>query len=138
MAQCVGVVVGAALLRGDRVLAAQRSYPPELAGCWEFPGGKVGAGEDERAALARECREELGVEIAVGARLGEDTATSGGRSVLRVYAARLVAGDPVAREHAALRWLCAGELDEVAWLDADRPLLPPLRVLLRATEASPR
>ena len=59
----VAVVVGAALLDKGRVLAARRSAPPEVAGGWEFPGGKVNPGESEREALVRECREELGVEV---------------------------------------------------------------------------
>lgn len=126
--QPVAVVVGAALLDGaGRVLAAQRARPPELAGWWEFPGGKVEPGEPPAAALVRECREELGVDIEVGARLGGDLPVQGGGAVLRVWTARIRAGEPVAREHAALRWLAADELDEVAWLPADRPLIDLLR-----------
>lgn len=124
------LVVGAAVVRDGCVLAAQRAYPPELAGCWEFPGGKVRPGEDEAAALVRECREELGVDVEVGDRVGQDGGTSDGAAVLRVFLARLLDGEPVAREHQALRWLRADELDDVAWLDADRPLLPHLRALL--------
>ena len=68
----------------------------------------------------------------MGPRLGPDLATVGGTAVLRVRVARLVRGEPVAREHLALRWLAADGLDDVDWLDADRPLLGPLRVLLRS------
>jgi len=132
------VVVGAALLAGGRVLAAERSYPPARAGRWEFPGGKVGAGETERAALVRECREELGVDVRVGERLGDDLPTADGGAVLRVYAAELVAGEPVAREHRSLRWLGSAELGDVPWLAADRPLLAPLRTLLLDHAPPPR
>jgi 8-oxo-dGTP diphosphatase len=126
------VVVGAALLDGEgRVLAAQRAAPPELAGRWEFPGGKVEPGESETAALVRECREELGVEVELDARLGEDLPVELGGAVLRVWTGRIVAGTPAATEHAALRWLDPAELDEVDWLPADRPLLDALRPLLR-------
>ena len=122
------VVVGAALRDGaGRVLAAQRAGPAELAGRWEFPGGKVEAGETERAALVRECREELGVEVEVGERLGGDVPLGGGQAVLRVWTGRVVAGTPVAHEHTALRWLVADQLDEVDWLPADRPLAELLR-----------
>lgn len=124
------VVVGAAILAGGRVLAAQRSYPSELAGRWEFPGGKVRPGEPQGAALARELREELGVRIAVGRRLAPDLPTVGGTAVLRVHVARLLAGTPTRHEHQALRWLDGDELDDLEWLDADRPLLTPLRGLL--------
>ncbi|MFF0655850.1 MULTISPECIES: (deoxy)nucleoside triphosphate pyrophosphohydrolase [Micromonospora] len=125
------VVVGAAIIEGGRVLACERSAPPEVAGRWEFPGGKVEPGEAETDALARECAEELGVRVAVGARVGRDVRMAHGRSVLRVYAARLLHGDePKALEHAELRWLSATELDSVDWLPADVPIVAALRPLL--------
>ncbi|MFY1657480.1 (deoxy)nucleoside triphosphate pyrophosphohydrolase [Micromonospora sp. WMMD1274] len=125
------MVVGAAIIEGGRVLACERSAPPEVAGRWEFPGGKVEPGEAETDALARECIEELGVRVAVGARVGRDVRMAHGRSVLRVYAARLLHGDePKALEHAALRWLSAAELDSVDWLPADVPIVAALRPLL--------
>ena len=55
---------------------AQRERPPELAGLWELPGGKVAPGESDADALARELREELGIEVTVGERLGHDVALS--------------------------------------------------------------
>ncbi|MEN3362676.1 MAG: 8-oxo-dGTP diphosphatase [Mycobacteriales bacterium] len=122
------VVVGAALLDpAGRVLAAQRSRPPELAGRWEFPGGKVEPGESETAALIRECQEELGVRVRLDARLGGDLPVQGGAGVLRVWTGRITAGQPSAREHRALRWLAPDELDDVDWLPADRPLIDLLR-----------
>ncbi len=125
------MVVGAAIIKGGRVLACERSAPPEVAGRWEFPGGKVEPGEAETDALARECVEELGVRVAVGARVGRDVRMAHGRSVLRVYAARLLHGDqPKALEHAELRWLSAAELDSVDWLPADVPIVAALRPLL--------
>ncbi|AYF31751.1 (deoxy)nucleoside triphosphate pyrophosphohydrolase [Micromonospora tulbaghiae] len=125
------MVVGAAIIEGGRVLACERSAPPEVAGRWEFPGGKVEPGEAETDALARECVEELGVRVAVGARVGRDVRMAHGRSVLRVYAARLLHGDePKALEHAELRWLSAAELDSVDWLPADVPIVAALRPLL--------
>jgi 8-oxo-dGTP diphosphatase len=120
-------VVAAALLDGaGRVLAAQRSRPPELAGRWEFAGGKVEPGESDTAALVRECREELGVEIEPIARLGPDLPAAGG-GVLRAWTARIVSGQPWPHEHLALRWLSADQLTEVDWLPGDLPLLGPLR-----------
>ena len=61
------IVVAGALISGSLLLVAQRARPPELAGLWELPGGKVAAGESDAIALARELREELGVEVTVGA-----------------------------------------------------------------------
>jgi 8-oxo-dGTP diphosphatase len=128
------VVVGAAIVRDGTVLAARRAAPPELAGRWELPGGQVEADESEVAALRRECREELGASIRVGARLGPDlrlSPTSG--RLLRVYLAALEPGsaEPAALEHAELRWVGPVELDGLDWLDADRALLPDLAAALR-------
>lgn len=127
---CVpAVVVAAAILSGrpPRLLAAQRAAPQALAGRWELPGGKVEPGEGEVDALVRECREELGVEIVVGPRAAPDVPTVDGTAVLRTYLARVVAGVPAPLEHAALRWLAAAELDAVAWLDADLPVIDAIR-----------
>jgi len=116
------VVVGAAIVRGGRLLAARRSAPRAVAGGWEFPGGKVEPGESEVDALVRECREELGVKIGVGALLG--TAAHDGL-VLRVYRAALLAGEPrPLQDHDELRWLAVDEVADVPWLAADMPLLP--------------
>ncbi|MGA4729283.1 (deoxy)nucleoside triphosphate pyrophosphohydrolase [Micromonospora taraxaci] len=128
------VIVGAAIIRDGRVLACARSAPPEVAGMWEFPGGKVEPGEAEVDALVRECVEELAVRVEIGDRVGRDVRMAHGRSVLKVYAARLLDGDePQALEHEALRWLTADELDSVTWLPADAPIVAALRpVLLRS------
>jgi 8-oxo-dGTP diphosphatase len=122
------VIVAAAIVDGDppRVLAAQRAYPAELAGYWELPGGKVHPGEEQADALVRECREELGVTVVAGPRVGGDVAIGGGR-VLRVWWARLVAGRPEPLEHSQLRWLRHDELDEVEWLPSDTPVMAAVR-----------
>jgi 8-oxo-dGTP diphosphatase len=128
-------VVGAAVVDGRRVLVAQRSGGP-YDGLWEFPGGKVEPGESDLSALVRECREELGVEVAPQAFLGEvllDGRVGGGEpgtSTLRVWWARPAGGEPTAHEHAQLRWVGADELDGLDWIAADRPLLPAVRKLL--------
>ena len=125
------VIVCAAILddHGRRVLAAQRSAPPALAGGWEFPGGKVEPGESDEDALSRECREELAVDIVVGERLGPEVSI-GATGVLRLWTARVREGSPRPLEHSQLRWLTAGELAEVAWLPADLPLVAELERLL--------
>ncbi|MEP7055490.1 MAG: (deoxy)nucleoside triphosphate pyrophosphohydrolase [Actinomycetota bacterium] len=127
-------VVGAALLRGagreTEVLAAQRMSPAFLAGMWEFVGGKVEDGEDEIVALRRECREEIGVEIAVGVRVGSDVEITGRGLTLRVWTARISAGEPRPTEHHELRWLPMAELFGVPWLPADVPIVHELFTLL--------
>jgi 8-oxo-dGTP diphosphatase len=116
------LVVAAAIRRGGRVLAARRVRP--VAG-WEFPGGKVEAGETEPDALVREIREELAAEVAVGARLGE---AGDGRIRLVLYDATLTGAEPRAlHDHDALRWVGVDELDELDWLPIDRQLLDRLR-----------
>ena len=125
------LVVAAAIVRDGRLLAARRSSPAHLAGGWEFPGGKVEAGEREVEALARECREELGVEIDVGKPLG-DARDDGLRMLL--YAARLCSGMPQPlQDHSALRWVSLGEIAELDWLPVDEKLLPVVRAHLHGT-----
>jgi 8-oxo-dGTP diphosphatase len=124
------VVVGAAIVDGGLVLATRRTSPPELAGRWEFPGGKVEPGETPEAALVREVGEELGCVIAVDGWLA-GSAPIGTSYELRVALARLVDGDPHPHEHDAVRWLGGDELGEVDWLEPDRPFLGELAALLR-------
>lgn len=123
-------VVGAAVVRAGRVLAARRTTPPETAGRWEFPGGKVGDDEARDAALVREVAEELGCTVEVRRWLG-GLAVVGDSHVLYVALCRLVDGEPEPREHDALRWLGPDELDDVDWLGPDRPFLRELESLLR-------
>lgn len=117
------IVVGAALLEAGRLLAARRSAPEELAGRWELPGGKVEPGEAPEAALVRELREELGVAAEVLERVPGAWPLKP-PYVLHVWTARLLpgSGDPEPLEdHDELRWLDAGELWDVDWLDQDVP-----------------
>lgn len=121
------VVVGAAIVEVGRLLAARRTAPVDLAGGWELPGGKVDPGEQPEAALVREVYEELGCTVEVGERLHVD-GEPGAEPLrpgleLHAYACRLVAGEPVPRERDAVRWLMPEELDEPAWLPADRPFV---------------
>jgi 8-oxo-dGTP diphosphatase len=125
------VIVAAVIIVAGRVLACERSAPPEVAGKWEFPGGKVEPGETEAAALARECLEELGVRVQVGERVGPDVSLAHGRAVLRVFAVTLLGGDvPRALEHTSMRWLGPDELTSVRWLPADKPIVAELPRLL--------
>jgi len=118
-------VVGAAILRDGRVLAARRTSPATAAGRWEFPGGKVEPGETPAQALVREIAEELGCRLQVTGWLEGEVAI-GATHVLTVALAT-VEGEPMPHEHDALVWLGLDELDRVDWLDPDRPFLPELR-----------
>ena len=127
-------VVGAALVRTDgagrrSVLASRRTEPPHLAGYWEFAGGKVEPGESDEQALARELREELGVEASIGQRVGADLPI-GETAVLRVYLAELVSGTPLLIDHDEHRWLSPDQLRDVPWLPVDLPVVAELQQLL--------
>ena len=133
-------VVAAAILSADgkQVLAARRTSPPEAAGRWELPGGKVEEGETPEAALIREIGEELGClievldwmegESPIGGSTGPTNETS--RARLIAATARVTAGEPRPREHDQILWLAAEDLDSVDWLEPDRPFLDPLRHVL--------
>ncbi len=125
------LVMGAAIVRDGRVLAARRARPEGLAGGWEFPGGKAEPGETPEAAVVREIAEELGCTVEVTGHLaGEVTIREG--YTLRVAVARLSEGEPVPREdeHDAVRWVGPEDLDELTWLEPDLPFLDELREVL--------
>jgi 8-oxo-dGTP diphosphatase len=129
------VIVAAVIIAERKVLACERSAPPEVAGRWEFPGGKVEPGETDAQALVRECAEELGVRVTVGARVGPDVPLAHGRAVLRVFAVTLLHGDqPQALEHSSMRWLGLDDLDSVHWLPADRPIVAELPALMSVAD----
>ncbi|MER6348551.1 (deoxy)nucleoside triphosphate pyrophosphohydrolase [Streptomyces sp. NPDC001595] len=117
------VVVGAALIDDGRLLAARRSAPPELAGRWELPGGKVEPGERPDGALVRELREELGVDSETVERVPGEWPLRP-PYVLHVWTARLRPGsappEPL-QDHDALRWLAPAEIWDVDWLEQDVP-----------------
>ena len=126
------IVVGGALLHEGRVLAACRSAPAEVAGRWEFPGGKLEPGESSAAALERELREELGVEARAVARIPGAWPVRAGLE-LHIWTAELLSGTPEPlQDHSELRWLTAAQLSEVDWLDQDRFALPHVSALLVA------
>ncbi|MBA3489092.1 MAG: (deoxy)nucleoside triphosphate pyrophosphohydrolase [Longispora sp.] len=133
------MIVGAAIVRDGRVLACARAEPPELAGGWEFPGGKVELGEEEGPALLREIEEELGIIVQIGERIGPDVRLSHGKAVLKIWLATVIEGEPQLLEHAEMRWLAAHELNTVSWLPADAPIVDALREYLpeHSTEQRP-
>lgn len=121
-------VVGAVIVDDGLVLCAQRGPDGELAGQWEFPGGKIEPDETPRGALKREIAEELGCVIEVG---DEVTTTlheyDFGLVTLTTFWCRLVEGTPALREHAGITWLAPAELDTLAWAPADIPAVALIR-----------
>ena len=120
-------VVAGLVLREDKVLLARRSPTMSLPGVWEFPGGKIEAGEGAGAALERELDEELGVTVRALRELAVSELPQGDRLLcLEGWLAELVAGEPEAREHDALCWLRPGEVARDTLAPADLPLLDAL------------
>lgn len=115
-------VVGAVIIREGLVLCAQRGMGGNLAGLWEFPGGKIEPGESPAVALEREIAEELDCAIEVGDLI---TTTSHeyefGIVILTTFYCRLISGTPTTREHADIRWLLPAELTTIDWAPADIP-----------------
>ena len=111
----------------SRFLVQQRLPGKARANLWEFPGGKVEAGESDEAALARECREELDVELSVGRRLWGTTHAYEDLTVtLELFAARVVSGEPKALGAQALRFCTFDEMRAMPFCEADVPLLEAL------------
>jgi 8-oxo-dGTP diphosphatase len=126
------IVVAGALIVGDKLLVAQRDRPPELAGRWELPGGKVAPGETEAAALARELAEELGIEVSVGPVLAGDVALSETMTLRAFRVTQTCGATAHPHDHRAVRWVATPELDGLDWVPADRIWIPELRHLLSA------
>ena len=136
----VAAVIVDDLAHPTRLLAARRATPRSLAGGWEFPGGKVEPGEDPIAALHRELAEELQITVDLGVELcppaGSAWPIVAGHE-MRLWFAVVTSGTPTPTGgHDQLRWLAGEELDQVAWLPADTPIVTQLRLLLAAVGPS--
>jgi 8-oxo-dGTP diphosphatase len=127
-ARPVMLVVAAALYDAHgRVLIAQRPPGRHLAGRWEFPGGKVAQGEAEAAALTRELREELGIEVLSSRPFMRLAHRYADRSVeLSLWIVERFAGVPRALDGQHLRWVAPADLSAADLLEADRPFVEAL------------
>jgi ADP-ribose pyrophosphatase len=123
-------VVAAVIVHDGRLFATQRGYG-EWKDYWEFPGGKVEAGETREDALHREILEELETEISVDDFLCTvDYDYPSFHLTMHCYLCSILSGDLHLVEHEAARWLAAGELRSVAWLPADLSILPLIEEIL--------
>ena len=133
----VHVVAGAVIDAAGRVLIAQRPAGKHLAGGWEFPGGKLDAGEDRRAGLARELREELGISISTPRPLIRVRHTYDyGGVLIDMWVVRHYRGEPRGLDGQELRWCTPKELEATELLPADGPIVAALRLPERLTQAS--
>ncbi|PQZ96646.1 DNA mismatch repair protein MutT [Arthrobacter sp. MYb224] len=127
--QIVAVAIVDSFASPTKMLAARRNRPAALAGLWEFPGGKVEPGESDIEAVHRELREELGVQLTLGAEVTGPLAQGWAlneQAAMRVWFATISSGTPDTLDgHDQLAWLA---LDEslgaaVPWIKADAPIV---------------
>ncbi|WP_427132833.1 (deoxy)nucleoside triphosphate pyrophosphohydrolase [Pseudarthrobacter sp. S9] len=135
----VGGAVVDSLAEPGRLLVARRTAPPQFAGMWELPGGKVESGESAEQALHRELLEELGVRVRLGSELPAGSAAGwplNERAAMRVWFAELADGEPRPLEdHDELRWMDLRNREEVLglpWIPADFPIVEALLAAVQA------
>lgn len=118
------IKVAAAVIQNDKnmILCALRSPTMSLANLWEFPGGKLEEGENAQEALVREIHEELGCKIEAG-KIIADIHHEYEKIIVNLISiqAKIVEGEPVAKEHSELRWVPVSELESLEWAPADIP-----------------
>ena len=125
------IEVVAALIRNNgKFMICQRPEHKSRPLMWEFPGGKVEAGETKEAALARECREELSIELEVGKMFADSTFVYPDISVhLSLFEAKIVSGEPKLLEHRDIRWITPEEAHLFEFSPADVPFVEKLVIL---------
>ena len=121
-------VVAALIWGGERFLACQRPAHKARGLLWEFVGGKVEPGETKEQALIRECREELGVTVAVGDVYMEVDHVYPDLTVhLTLFCAAIAEGVPQKLEHHDIRWITVEEIDQYPFCPADEEILERLK-----------
>ena len=135
--QIVGAALVDSLEQPAKLLVARRSAPPEFAGMWEFPGGKIEPGETPQEALHRELAEELGIKVGLGSELQCPTSHGwplNASATMRVWLAQVSDGTPEPLEdHDLLQWieLAGPGILELEWFRADLPIVHALRAFAK-------
>ena len=121
-------VTAAIIIDNNKILIAQRGKNENLAGKWEFPGGKIEIDETPQQCIKRENREELEVDIVVGNYLGESICTySNSKIKLIAYFATILSGDIKLSVHDKVEWITISEFDEYEFAPADIPFIAKLK-----------
>ncbi len=120
-------VVAAIIIKDEKILCTQRGTG-SLAYKWEFPGGKIEAGETEQEALKREIKEELHCDIEIGEKAAHTIHTYDFGTVhLTTYYCELMKEEPILTEHIAMKWLYPDDLMSLEWAPADIPAVEKVR-----------
>lgn len=120
-------VVGAIIIDNNKILCAQRGPDKSLPLKWEFPGGKIEAGESAQEALKREISEEMNCQIDIGEQVDHTVYEYDfGIVHLTTFSCKLIEGKPELTEHVAIKWLPANELSSLDWAPADIPAVEKL------------
>ncbi|MFK7849931.1 MAG: (deoxy)nucleoside triphosphate pyrophosphohydrolase [Akkermansiaceae bacterium] len=124
----VEVVCGIVRGKDGKVLVCRRNFEKHLGGKWEFPGGKIDAGETGGEALTRELKEELAIDVKIGKELESCVEWADGAVEIRLRAfhCEIAYGVPDALEHEEIRWLELSELVGLDWAEADLPFIEEL------------
>jgi len=130
----IQLVVACALVDTDgRVLVAQRPEGKDMAGLWEFPGGKLEAGELPEQALIRELKEELSIDVTQACLAPLSFASHSYDAfhlLMPLYICRKWGGQVMPRENQALKWCTPRQLFDLDMPAADKPLIAPLRDMI--------
>lgn len=124
-------------VNGGKVLIARRNPTGQMGGRWEFPGGKLEAGERDEDAVIREFREEFGVDVRVGEKIAETSFVHDGKCIA-LHAYRIFVphdGSVIPyrlTEHSEYRWTAISELEQIPFVDSDMKLYPAVRQYVEA------
>lgn len=121
-------VAAAILIKNNELLIARRPYGDSLANCWEFPGGKIEAGETPEQCLAREILEELGLKIRVNEFFCKSRFDYPNKSImLFAYYCELVSGEAQLNAHDQIDWVLVSQLENYSFAPADIPIVRKLQ-----------